>query len=412
MIEAAQDILEDLVRNPVRTGLTAASVAWGTFMLVLLLGLSQGLQNSVRWQFRDDATNSIWVYPNKTSRPYNGHAEGRAVQFEDRDLDLIGALPHVDKLTGRFYPPGRGGVIRWGDRQANFGVRSVHPDHQFLENTRIVAGRYLDALDLEQRRKVVVIGREVASFLFRGRPDDRILGERVDIAGTMYQVIGIFEDEGGEEEMSEVYVPLTTAQVVYRGGDTIHQIMFTIGDATLAQSEALSEEVRRTLAKAHDAHPEDRKAIRVRDNVEDFQRLSRVFDLLAAFTWVVGVGTVMAAIVGVSNIMLVSVRERTHEIGLRKALGATPWRIVAGIVRESVLLTAVSGYTGVVLGVAAVELVGAVMAENETLRDPQVPLSVALTAVGVLTVAGAVAGFVPAWQAATVRPIEALRSNG
>jgi putative ABC transport system permease protein len=412
MIEGLHELFDDLVRNPLRTALTAASVAWGTFMLVTLLGLSEGLQNSVRWQFRDDATNSVWLFRGKTSMAYQGHPVGRNIVFDDYDLELLRGLPNVEYLSGRFYPPRRDVVVSWNDRRANFGMRAVHPDHQVLENTQVVAGRYLDDLDLAERRKVVVIGREVATYLFRERSDPRVLGEWVDIGGTLFRVVGIFEDDGGTEEMSEVYLPLTTARVVYKGGDQLHQLMFTVGDATLAEAEAVTEAARVGIGRAHHIHPDDRKALRVRNNLESFQQVSQVFDQLAAFTWVVGIGTVLAGIVGVSNIMLVSVRERTHEIGLRKALGATPANVVGGVVREAVLLTAVSGYAGVVAGVVAIQLIAAFLPENETLREPSVDLGVALGAVVALTAAGAVAGFVPAWRAASVRPIEALRSGG
>ena len=411
MIEVLQDLLEDLARHPLRTALTSLSVAWGTFMLVALLGLGEGLQNSLRWQFRDDATNSVWIYRGQTSMPYEGYPIGRRVTFDDADLASIAGLPDVEYLTGRFITPNRDEIISHEDRKAAFGVRSVHPDHRYLENTRIVAGRFLDPLDLSEYRKVVVIGREVAKFLFRDTPDARILGTWIPIAGTPFKIIGVFEDDGGEGEESEVYLPITTSRTVFRGGDTIQQIMFTVGDATVEEADALTTEARKRINKAHHVHPNDRKAVRVRNNLENFQKLSRVFDLLATFTWVVGVGTVLAGIVGVSNIMLVSVKERTVEIGLRKALGATPRSLVWRIVREAVLLTAVSGYAGVVGGVAFIEGVDALLTSNDTLRDPSVDLSVALTAAALLTLAGAVAGFVPAWRAASVRPIDALRGD-
>lgn len=409
MTEALAELAGDVLRHPLRSALTALSVAWGTFMLVVLLGLGSGLQNNVAWMFRDDATNSIWVYGGETSMAHMGHPVGRSIQFVESDIGRVEALPGVEHLTGRFYPPGRQAVIAWADRASAFGVRAVHPDHRFLENTLVVAGRFLNPLDLAEKRKVIVLGREVADFLFRGRPDDAILGAWVDVAGTPFRVVGIFVDEGGEGEVSQVYVPITTARTVFRGGDRVHQIMFTLGDATVAQSEQIATVVTRQIAQAHQVHPDDRKAFRVRNNLEQFQEMQSVFTMLEAFVWVVGIGTVLAGIVGVGNIMLVSVQERTAEIGLRKALGATPGRIVTGIVGEAVLLTAVAGYTGVVAGVMVVEALRSWLPENDYLRDPQPEVGVALVAMALLTVAGAVAGFIPAWRAATVDPIVALR---
>jgi len=407
--DGLQELLLDVGRHPLRSALTALSVAWGTFMLVVLLGLGNGLQNSVRWQFRDDATNSIWVYGGETSIAHMGHPVGRSIDFEEADIDRVRPLPGVERLTGRFYPPGRQATLAVGDRAAAFGVRSVHPDHRYLENTEMVAGRFLHDLDLDDKRKVIVIGREVASFLFRGLPDARILGRWLQLAGTPFRVVGIFEDAGGEGEMTQVYVPITTARTVFRGGDRVHQLMFTVGDASVEDSERLTELVTRQIATAHQVHPDDRKAFRVRNNVEQFEQLRSVFDMLTLFTWVVGIGTVLAGAVGVGNIMLVSVQERTAEIGLRKAMGATPGSLVWGIVREAVLLTAVAGYGGVVLGVGVLELVARTLPDNDYLRDPQPDLQVAVVATVLLVVAGVSAGFVPAWRAATVDPIVALR---
>jgi len=410
VIDGLREMLVDVSRHPLRSSLTALSVAWGTFMLVVLLGLGNGLQNSVRWQFRDDATNSIWVYGGETSIAHMGHPVGRPIQFEEADIDRVRPLPGVDKLTGRYYPPGRQAILSVGDRAAAFGVRSVHPDHVFLENTLVVAGRFLNDLDLADKRKVIVIGREVAGFLFRGLPDERIVGRWLTVADTPFRVVGVFEDAGGEGEMTQVYVPITTARTVFRGGDRVHQLMFTMGgDVSVEDSEQLAELVTRQIAGAHQVHPDDRKAFRVRNNLEQFQQLSSVFDMLTAFTWVVGIGTVLAGAVGVGNIMLVSVQERTREIGLRKALGATPGSLVWGVVREALLLTAVAGYAGVVAGVALLEVLARTLPDNDYLREPQPDLQVALIATVLLVVAGVTAGFVPAWRAATVNPIVALR---
>ncbi len=405
------DLLDEVVRHPLRSTLTSISVAWGTFMLVVLLGLGEGLQNAVRYQFRDDATNSVWIYKGQTSIPYEGYPLGRRVQFDDGDIAAIDALPNVEHLTGRFYVLGRDLVLSHGDRKAAFGIRAVHPDHRFLENTHMIAGRYLDPLDLSEKRKVVVIGREIARFLFGNLPHARVIGTWIEVGGNPFQVIGVFSDAGGEGEESQGYLPITTARTVFAGGDRIDQIMFTVGDASLAEVSALTDRVHARVAQAHHIHPDDRKALRVRNNLARFQKLSRVFDMLAQFVWVVGIGTVLAGVVGVSNVMLVSVKERTVEIGLRKALGETPGSLVFRVVREAVLLTAVSGYAGVVTGVFAIETIDALMPANETLRDPTVNLTVALFAAVLLTLAGATAGFVPAWRAAKVRPIVALRGD-
>ncbi|MCB9760956.1 MAG: ABC transporter permease [Alphaproteobacteria bacterium] len=403
-----QEVFETHARNRLRSGITAASVAWGIFMLVVLLGAGTGLENNVAWGFRDDAVNSIWIYGGKTSLPWKGHPVGRSVGFTNRDFALIrDTVPGVEYITGRFYLWGEF-AIRWRDKAGAFSVRSCHPDHLYLERTKMVAGRFLNPIDIEQKRKVTVIGVEVADFLFG---DHDPLGETLDIRGIAYQVVGVYEDEGGGGELRQVYIPISTAQAAYGGGERVHQIMFTVGDASVEASEEIAERVTALLAERHHFDPADPRAIRIRNNLESFAEIQQIFTWIRAFIWVVGIGTVLAGVVGVSNIMLISVRERTRELGLRKALGAPPGALVAMILREAVALTAVSGYVGLVAGVAVIELVRQTVPENDYVRDPEVQLSAAVGALVLLVVCGALAGWFPARRAAQVHPIEALRTE-
>jgi putative ABC transport system permease protein len=407
------EVGQTLRRNRLRTVLTALSVGWGVFMLVLLLGMGSGLQNNLRWEFRDDAINSIWIYPGQTSVPHKGYPVGRSVRFTNADYTLLRAsVPGVERLTGRFY--------LWGERtiQANgqtgaFAVRACHPDHRYIEQTQMRSGRYLNDLDIERRRKVTVIGLRVAEFLFPGLdPLEGPLGEAVSVNGIPYRVIGVFEDVGSEGEMQQIYIPISTAQAAYGGGDRIHQLMFTVGDASLQDSTAIAEDVLRRLGARHNISPRDRRAIRVRNNLERFAELQQVMTWLSGFIWLVGIGTVTAGIVGVSNIMLISVQERTREIGLRKALGATSRSLIGQIIREAVALTAVSGYSGLLLGVAAIELMRRFIPENDYIRNPEVALTPALITTALLVLSGALAGYFPARHAAAVPPVEALREDG
>ncbi|MFT7522095.1 MAG: putative ABC transport system permease protein, partial [Kiritimatiellia bacterium] len=237
-------------------------------------------------------------------------------------------------------------------------------------------------------------------------------GEWVDIKGISYRVVGEFHDEGGLGELQKVYVPITTAQTAYGGGDTVHMIMFTVGDLSVDQSNELVDQVRHQLASVHHFDPQDRRALRIRNNLEKFQEIGDVLDMIRIFSWIVGLGTIAAGVVGVGNIMLVSVSERTSEIGLRKALGATPFSVVAQIVFESLLLTSVAGYAGLIAGLVVVELADRFLPATEMFRDPEVDLGMAFGAVGVLVLSGLVAGFVPAWRAARVDPVVALREGG
>jgi len=252
-----------------------------------------------------------------------------------------------------------------------------------------------------------VIGSKVASFLFGERA---ALGEYLNIRGLAYKVVGVFEDVGGEAELKKIYVPITTAQLLYSQPGRVHHLMFTIGNLDLAQSQRLAERVTQFMAARHGVAPDDRQALRVQNNVQQFERVNSVFVWIRAFVWIVGIGTLLAGVVGVSNIMLISVKERTREIGIRKALGATPWSLISLIVGEAIIVTSVAGYTGLLAGIGLIEVATHYLRDVPYMREPQVDLSVALLASAVLVSCGALAGFFPARRAAKVSPMEALRA--
>ncbi|MEP7049884.1 MAG: ABC transporter permease [Pseudomonadota bacterium] len=405
-LDALQEIFATLQRNKLRTALTALSVAWGMLMLVVLLGAGRGLQNGAAYEFRDDAVNSLWLYPGKTSLPFAGRGPGREVKLMNDDYDaILRSLPGVEHISARFYLFGEF-IVSYGAKHSAFDIRGTHPGHQYLEKTIITQGRFLNDTDLSERRKVCVIGSKVVDFLFGRRAP---LGEYLKIRGVSYKVVGVFEDVGGEAELKKIYVPITTAQLVYNQPGRVHQIMFTIGDATIAQSKALADNLLRLVAARHGVSPADRRALHVQNNVEEFERVNHVFVWIQVFVWIVGIGTLLAGMVGVSNIMLISVKERTREIGIRKALGAPPWSIIALVIGEAVVVTATAGYCGLIAGVFVVELGARYLKDVPYLRQPDVDLRVALVASALLVFSGALAGFFPARHAAHVNPIEALR---
>lgn len=409
MIERFQELAETLRTAKLRTAVTALSVAWGIFMLVVLLGAGSGIQNGAEHEFRDDATNSLWIYRGSTSIPFDGHGVGRPVRLDDDDYDAIRReIDGVERITGRYYLQGQF-TVSYRGTVSSFDVRACHPDHRFIENTAILDGRFLNALDLTERRKVAVIGPVAVQRLFKGKSP---LGEWIDVGGTMYRVVGVFDDDGGEEEQSKIYVPISTAQMVYGGARQIHQIMFTIGgDADVERSEAIASDTRRLIAQRHHFAPHDKSALRVRNTIEEFQRILSLFQRIRLFIWIVGFGTIVAGIVGVSNIMLISVRERTREIGIRKALGATPWAIVSQIILEALVVTGTSGYVGLAAGVGLIELVRKHVPPSGYFRNPDVDLGVAIGATMLLVFAGLLAGYFPARLAAKVNPIVALRAD-
>jgi putative ABC transport system permease protein len=403
-----QEIFDTIGHNKLRTFLTGFSVAWGIFMLVVLLGSGEGLANGIEYQFRDDAINSIWIRPGQTSVPHKGLQPGRSVQFTNEDhAETKADIPGVEYITSRFYI--RGNVtVSYGKETGDFSVRSVHPGHRYVENTIVTEGRFLNDLDVSRHRKVTAIGELVKQSLFK---EESALGKYVKVNGIAFKVVGVFEDAGNENEMELIYLPISTAQRTFNGSNRIAQFMVTTGEAGLEETQQMAEAIRAQLAVRHNFSEDDERAVFVSNINESFQRFVNLMDGIRMFVWVVGIGTILAGVVGVSNIMLIVVRERTKEIGIRKALGATPWSIVSLILQESVFITAVAGYIGLVLGVAVLELASGNLPENDFFRNPAVDLQLAGAATVLLVLAGTLAGLFPARRAAAILPIEALRDE-
>ena len=406
--DAWQEIFDTVKHNKLRTFLTGFAVAWGIFMLVVLLGSGRGLEHGVDYQFRDDAINSIWVSSGQTSVAYKGLQPGRDVRFDNQDYDEVRTrVQGVEYSSARYWIFGNQ-QVNYKNENGSYTIRAVHPGHQVLEKTKVIQGRYLNEFDLRQFRKSAVLGTLVAAALFH---DENPIGREIRIGGISFKVVGVFDDEGSEREREFIYLPISTAQRTFNGANRVNQILYTTGDASLAKSEEMAGATRRILSVNHTFDPEDQRAIYVNNNVENYQKIVALTSAIRLFVWVVGIGTLLAGVVGVSNIMLVAVRERTREIGIRKALGATPGSIVGLVLQESVLITTVAGYAGLVLGVLVLEGLARAIPDAAFFRNPQVDLRVALSATLLLIVAGTVAGFFPARRAAAIRPIEALRDE-
>lgn len=407
-LDVWQEIAATLKGNKLRTVLTGFSVAWGIFMLIVLLGSGTGLANGIEYQFRDDANNSIWVRSGTTSLPYRGLAPGRDVRFTNADRSEVRHdVDDVEHLTARFYPRGEL-VVSYGSESSSFDIRSVHPDHQYLEKTIVAEGRFINQLDIDEYRKVAAIGREVRKALFG---DKRAIGEYIEVNHIPFKVVGIFEDEGGVGEESKIYLPISAAQRIFGGGDRIQMFMLTTGESSVARSEEMTDEIRQLMAQRHSFDPEDRRAVHIGNSVAYFETYRRLMSGIRAFVWVIGIGTLLAGVVGVSNIMMIAVRERTQEIGVRKALGATPRSILGLVLQESLVITATAGYVGLVAGVGLLEVAAKYLPDSEYFVRPSVNFHVALAATALLMAAGSLAGAVPAWRAAHIRPVDALKDE-
>ena len=404
-IDKWQEIFNSIRRHKLRTALTALGVFWGIFMLIILLGAGDGLQKGVENEFRDDAINSIWVRRGTTSIPYKGLPEGRRIQFSNDEYDLLDSYSAVEHLSGRFYLAGNK-TVSYEDQKASYPVRAVHPGHKHIEYSIITKGRFLNDHDLNEFRKVAVIGTVVEKDLFEG---ENAIGKEINVGGIVYKIVGVYRDTGHETEMRVIYLPVTTAQKVYSGTETLHQLMFTVGDLSVEESKALENEVRVALAQQLQFDPKDRKALYLFNGVENYHEFVSLFAAIRIFVWFVGIGSIIAGVIGVSNIMLIIVKDRTKEIGIRKALGATPYSIISMILQESIFITSVAGYLGLLAGVAVIAALGSM--EVDYFRNPQVDIQLGIIATLILVIAGSLAGLMPAMQAARINPVVAMKTE-
>ncbi len=406
MIEfrSLQEVTQSLLTHKARTALAVLTVAWGVFMLVLLLGAGRGLQNGVELEFKDDAVNSIRVYTGTTTIAHEGHPRGRKIRFDNEAFSTLQRnVDALDRSTARFYP--RDLTISYGGEQAAFSIRAVHPEHVYLEKTQITAGRFINEIDIGNKRKVAAIGAIVAERLFAG---ETAVGKDILLGEIYYRVVGVFSDSGRRSEEEIIYLPISTAQLLYSGGERIHQMMYTVGDVSYEESEASVEQTRQLLADRYRFSSQDKRAVRIYNNLDEYKKITDLFFWVRVFVAVVGVGTIFTGMLAVSNIMMISVAERRVEIGIRKALGATPASITRLVVIESLLITSVAGYLGLLVSIGLLEVLKAVVPENEYLYQPDVNTALVLSVTVLIVVAGTLSGYLPARKAASISPVEAL----
>jgi putative ABC transport system permease protein len=405
-----QEIYSTVRKNKLRTFLTGFSVAWGIFMLIILLGSGTGLENGVREQFKGGATNGVWISSGVTSLQYKGLKIGREIEFTNEDYHVLKtSVKGYDRISARTFLGNN--LVSYKNEYGSFFISPCHPDYGIIKEVQMVQGRFLNNIDITEYRKVAAIGEKVGAALFKGK-DSVALGKYIKISGVLFRVVGVFRDfSRNDDEQRRIYIPITTSQRVFQGENVINQISFTTGDATPEEADAMVEAARKTLSEMHTFDPDDPRAINIWNKNEEVRRFHALFSGIRLFIWIIGIGTIIAGVVGVSNIMMIVVKERTKEIGIRKALGATPVSIVSLILQEAIVITGFAGYIGLVLGVGLLELISRNMPETEFFRNPEADFSLAVGATFLLVIAGAVAGFVPAMKAAQVKPVEALRDE-
>jgi putative ABC transport system permease protein len=403
-----REIFQSINKNRLRSVMSGFTVAFAILLFTLLFGVANGLGNFFKESFADDAQNSIFLNVRKTTIPYKGLQTGRKIQLKNADYTFISDT-YENKIEYQSAIVYKNFSIKYKNEANIYSVSAVNPDNQFLEKTQIEEGRFLNERDLIEKTKVIVIGRLIKKDLFGERP---AFGKRVNVNGSSYLVIGVFSDDGGDNEERKAYIPISTAQMIYGNNDYISQINLGYNpNLSTDAAIAFGNKMERDLRKKLNIHPDDQSALSVRNMAEANKFVSTVMFALVLIITFIGSGTLIAGIIGISNIMIFVIKERTKEFGIRKALGAQPTAIVGMVVQESVLITTIAGYVGLSLGTYILSLIGNSLEKDYFIKDPSVSPGIVLGATIVLILSGLIAGYVPAKRAANIKPIEALSAD-
>ncbi len=403
-----KEIFDTIRKNKLRTFLSGFTVALGILIFVSLYGLGNGLINTFDKFFQDDATNTIYLFPGRTSIPYKGYKSERRIEFDNSDVEDIkkNFAMFLDYTTPRI---SRNALVKYKQESNNYQTRAVDWAHQFAEKTIIMKGRYLNLEDIKNKTKHAVVGRLVEKDLF-GSED--AMGKYIDVGGSVFKIVGVFQDDGGDDEERRIYIPYTTRQLIEKNTDKID--FFILGfkpEIGYAGAMALQNSVEKYLKDKKFISPDDQNGIFIRnvaDQLKQNQQFAGVLQLIVTF---VAIGTIIAGIIGISNIMVFVVKERTKELGIRKALGATPRSVISTILLESVFITTISGFIGMLIGIAILRSLGSDLEEDYFILNPYISTGVAVLATLMLIFFGALAGYVPARRAANIKPIVALRDE-
>jgi len=409
------EIFSVIQKNKLRTFLTGFSISWGIFMFCILLASGNGLRNGVTSNFSGQTKNSFQMWARGTSKPYKGLPDHRNISFDQNDLDLIkNQIPEAEYISGMLY---NDVTANYKTYNTNCQFVGVNPDYIEIEGFKINAnygGRFISEADMRETRKVAVINSRLQKILFQ---DNNPIGKQFFAGGLGFTVIGVYETDD-ERNDAMAYIPFITAQMLYSKGWGVHNISFTAkGLNTLEKNEAFEKRLREKLAALHSFDPEDERVIGIWSRVEGYLRTNGIFNGISAFIWIIGTGSLIAGVVSISNIMLITVRERTREFGIRKALGATPSSIIGSILMESTLITSVFGYFGMFLGVGLGELVNTALENaansqmSHVFKNPTVDVGVAVGAMCILIASGIIAGYYPAMRAVKVSAVEAMREK-
>lgn len=419
MRELIKEIWSTSKRNKLRTSLTGFAVAWGIFMLIFLLGAGNGLINAQLQQSTRFLANSMRVFPGETSKAYKGLKEGRSITLNDKDILISNKTygQYVDDVGGRLEQYNVN--INYGDNYvASQSLVGVAPTHPKIDKTELIAGRFINEIDMKEQRKNVVLSRSQAKELCKDYRS--LVGKNVKISNLNFQVVGIYKDDESRNN-TEAFTAYSTVKIIYAKGDDAGSLEFTIKNLkTQEDNEQFEKNYRASINNNHQAAPDDDRTIWLWNRYMDNIQMNQGIAIMQTALWIVGLFTLLSGIVGVSNIMLITVKERTREFGVRKAIGAKPWSILKLIITESIIITSFFGYIGMVCGVAANEIMDATIGHTTVdtglfkaamFVNPTVGLGTCIGATIAIVIAGTIAGLIPAIKAARIRPIEALRAE-
>lgn len=405
MFDLANEILQTMRHNKLRTTLTGLSVAWGIFMLITLVSVANGITRSFKEEMMNSDSQKISIWGGTTTKPYHGYREGRNIDLKNKDIDILSHEQRdvVQEVTSELNGTQSGVSTNTTNVQAGF--TGVFPSALGLNNLELIDGRFISQSDIDKKAKVMVLPKEYAEQLFP--PDGKkAVGQRVECAGLSFHVIGVYESH-----RRTIYIPYSTARVFSSDNTNLDQIILLLNGVTeIEQADNIEKDVRHTLASAHDFDPDDESGVWIWNAVSQALTVQGAIGILNIGVWVLGLLTLLSGIIGISNIMFVSVKERTHEIGIRRAIGAKPVKILTQILTESVVITTLFGYIGIVMGTALTEVLASTVGQG-MFDYAHVDLRIAIQVTVVLIVAGALAGLFPALKALKVKPVEALRDE-
>lgn len=415
-MDLIQEIWAGMKHNKLRTLLTGLSVSWGIFILIVLLGAGNGLKNGVTSNFSERATNTVQTWPGRTSLPYKGLKSGRNLKFSEKELTQVNR--EIYEMDDETAIVDKNLTFSYKNEYGNYRVNGVTSAYAKIFNLKITEGRFLNAIDIKERRKVIILDKKIADELFRKEP---AIGKYIKVDNMMCKVIGI-NDKKQRWGGASSYIPFTTSQMIYNPDKKFYSIAMTVdGLDTEKKNDNFNDKLKAVFSRTLVFDPKDTQALWINNSQKDFLQTMKIFNGITLFVGIIGILCLIAGIVGVSNIMLVTVKERTREIGIRKAIGAKPGQILRAVILESILLTSIFGYVGMMMGIGLTEIVNFIMVKSaaanpsetgmSVFRDPTVNLTYVMVSTAILILAGILAGYMPARKAVKINPIEAMHQE-